>query len=561
MHDIFLEISAVLVLAGAIGIVLHLLKQPPIVGYVITGLIVGPLGYMHLNNSEVLQSLSEIGITLLLFMVGLELTLKDLRQMGWVVGLVGVAQIFTMTALGAAIFGFFGFELRTALYLGLGIGVSSTIIAVKLLSEKRDLESLYGKLVLGILIVEDIISVLALALITGFGGGSVATLPAMLLVLGKLVVLFAIAIVASRHLFPKLVEKLSSSSDLIFLFSLAWGLGFATLISGKLFGLSPEIGGFLAGLTLANSSQHVHIASRMKPLRDFFLILFFIILGSQLVIADWKTVLMAGLGFTVLGVFIKPIFTFIYLTIMGFKGRTSFMTASSLGHISEFSIILAVLGWQAGHLNQTALSSMTFATILSFVAASYLLTHNQNIAAKWRGFLAWWDVKGKSREGNGHGRSFRHHIVLIGGDRTGRSILHALKDMHHRFLVIDFNPAIVRNLKDKNISVLFGDIADPEIQEEAAIDRAKLVISTVADYQDSLALINAVRGSEGRVKLIVSANNDWEAKQLYEKGADYVLMPNFLSGLQLAEMLEKDVTLKNLARWRTRDLELLGEKI
>src|SRR5690606_29740887 len=129
-------------------------------------------------------------------------------------------------------------------------------------------------------------------------------------------------------LFPWLADKLARSSELIFLFSLAWGLGFATLISHELFGLTPEIGGFLAGLTLANSNVHLHIASRMKPLRDFFLILFFIVLGSQLVLSDWQTVVVAALGLAVLGVMIKPLFTFIVLTILGYRGRTSFLTAS-----------------------------------------------------------------------------------------------------------------------------------------------------------------------------------------------------------------------------------------
>ncbi len=559
MHGVFGEISLIIVLAGILGILVHMLKQPAILAYILTGLIVGPLGYLQLNNAEILNSLSGIGITLLLFMVGLELSLKDIKQMGWVVVVVGITQIAVMALLGSLIFTMFGLSAQAAVYLGLGVGISSTIIAVKIISEKRDQDSLYGKLVLGILIVEDLVSILALAVISGFSGGQAASFATIALVLLKLAVLLAIAIFASRHFFPWVAERLAKSGDLIFLFSLAWGLGFATIISENLFGLTPEIGGFLAGLTLANSHQNLQIASRMKPLRDFFLILFFIILGSKLIIEDLATMLLAALGIMLLGVIVKPVFTFVMLTFFGYKGRTSFMTASSLAHISEFSIILAVLGWRAGHLNESALSLMTLATILSFVAASYLLAHNQTLAQNFRAFLAWWDPKEGSREILSKERSLRGHIVLVGAHRTGQSILHSLEELHRKFVVVDFNPSIVRKFKERGIYTLFGDISDPEIQEKAHMERARVIISTVPDFQDNLAILEAAKMYKAKAKLIVYGNNDLEAEKLYDKGADYVLMPHFLGGLQLAELLKKDINLKNIKSLRQRDLELIQQ--
>jgi len=559
MGNIFAEISLVVVLAGLLGICMHLLRQPAIIGYILTGLIVGPLGYLHLDNAEILNSLSEIGITLLLFMVGLELSLKDVKEVGWTAIIVGLLQILIVGTFSAFVFTFFGLPPVAVFYLALGVAISSTIVAVKILSEKRDLDSLSGKLVLGILIIEDIVSIIALALISGVSAQTTISLAPIILVVLKLMALFVLTIVASKHIFPWIVERMARSGELIFLFSLAWGLGFATLISDRLFGLTPEIGGFLAGLTLANTYQHLQIASRMKPLRDFFLILFFIVLGSRLVIDDLASAVLAALGIVAIGVLVKPAVTFILLSILGYRGRTSFITASSLAHISEFSIILAVLGFRAGHISEELLSLITLSTIISFILASYLVYNNQHIAMKLRGFFRWWDPRAPKRELSSTGRSMRGHIILIGAHRTGQSILHSLEEMHKKFMVIDFNPAIVRKFRNRGIYTLFGDISDPDIQENANIDKAKIIISTVPDFQDTLSLLETVKNKNSRAKLIVYGNNDLEAEKLYAKGADYVLMPHFLGGMQLAELLKKDNNLKSIDKLKKRDLQLIEE--
>ena len=548
-----------LVLAGLVGVVLHLLKQPAIVGYVLTGLIVGPLGYLRLNNTGVLDSLSEIGITLLLFMVGLELSFKDFRQIGRVVVIAGLAQMGIITALGLYIFNLFGFSFAASLFLSLGVGFSSTIVAVKALSEQKDIESLYGKLVLGILILQDVIAILVISLISGFGQGAVGNFYSVIGILIKLAILFGAAYLASRRLFPWLVEKFSSSSEITFLFSLAWGLGFATLISEGLFHLSPEIGGFLAGLTLANTTQHLHIANKMRPLRDFFLILFFIVLGSKLIVADLSMILLGALGILLLAVVVKPIFTFLIASILGYRGRTSFLTATYLAHISEFSIILAILAERSGYLSASAVSTVTLATILSFVTGSYAMKHSHNIARFLRPLLTWWDPVDGWREHRERGKALRGHIILLGAHRIGHSILHSLEDLHKRFVVVDFNPTIVKNLKERGIRTIFGDVSDPEVQEMINLGKAKLVISTITDLEDNLSIIASARMQNSKAKLILSASNDWEARKLYNNGADYVLMPHFLSGLQLAELLRKDISLKHIDRLKNRDLELIEE--
>ena len=558
MHGIFTEISLVVVLAGVLGIVVNILRQPAIVGYVIAGLIVGPLGLVHLSSTEVINSLSEIGITLLLFMVGLELSLKDLKQVGPVALVVGLAQITVMTTLGAFVFNMAGLPLQTALYLGFGIGISSTIIAVKIISEKKDLESLYGKIVLGILVVEDIVSILALALISGFIASDQVSVLSLLTIVGKLLVLFILAIVAGKYIFPKIIDKLGRSQEHIFLFSLAWGLGFATLISQGLFDLTPEIGGFLAGLTLANSSQHLQISNRIRPLRDFFLILFFIVLGSQLVIEGMGEIIWLVLGVVTLGVLVKPMFTFIFLSLFGHKGRVSFLSATSLAHISEFSIVLAVLGFKAGHLDESNLSVMTLSTILSFLVASYLMSHNGNIAGALRWFFRWWDGSSKV-SGNGRSKAWREHVVLIGAHRTGQSVIHSLEDLKENFVVVDFNPSVIKHLSGKEVDVVFGDITDPDLQDRIRLPKARLIISTVPDYQDGLVILEAVKKHYPKPKIVLSATSDWEAKKLYEKGADYVLMPQFLTGLQLAELLKKDYNLKSISKLKHRDLELIDQ--
>jgi voltage-gated potassium channel Kch len=196
-------------------------------------------------------------------------------------------------------------------------------------------------------------------------------------------------------------------------------------------------------------------------------------------------------------------------------------------------------------------------TIISFVLATYLMSHNDSLVRHFRTFFAWWDPSVSKAESLPGAIDLSDHIVLVGAHRTGQSVLHALGEFHKQFIVIDFNPTVVKKLKQQGINVVFGDIGDPDIQEKANIEKAKLIISTIPSYQDNVAVIEAVRLNNKKAKIILSALDDLEARKLYEKGASYILMPHFLSGLQLAEILKKDGDLKNIDKLKTRDLNLL----
>src|SRR3989344_287815 len=276
---LFTEIVIAVISAAAIGIFFHILRQPSIIGFIVAGLIVSSLGYLAQENAQVIGNLASIGVALLLFIVGLEMNIKELRHVGKPAILVGLGQIIFTFALGYAICYALGFNNLTSFYVSIALTFSSTIVVVKLLSEKKDLRSLYGRIVVGALLIQDLVAIVVLLFLTGFK--EEGTVVNFVITLFKGIVFIAAIAVASRYL-PRLLDLIGRSRELLFLFSIAWALGIAALAGSRFVGLSMEVGGFLAGLALAGSSENFQISSKLRPLRDFFLILFFIGLGTSM---------------------------------------------------------------------------------------------------------------------------------------------------------------------------------------------------------------------------------------------------------------------------------------
>src|SRR3989338_7047268 len=328
---LFSEIAIVVVLAAALGFLAHFLKQPTVVGYLVAGILIGPLGYWEWtakwlaqigspvsNHFDVLNVFSEIGITLLLFMVGLEINTQNLKEVGKPALWTGLGQIVFTFAAGFFLVRFLGFSELASAYISIALTLSSTIIVVQLLSQKKDLNSLYGKIVVGFLLVQDFIAILALIFLSGFSNTAGST-SLFYSVLGFLfvflkggVLLFA-TVYLSRKLFPRLMNLIGRSQEILYIFSLAWGLGLAALMASPWIGFSIEIGGLLAGLALANSVTHFQVASRMKPVRDFFIMLFFVALGARLAVGDFSAVLSPAAVLSVFVLIGNPIIVMIIM--------------------------------------------------------------------------------------------------------------------------------------------------------------------------------------------------------------------------------------------------------
>lgn len=568
MNSLFLDLTIVLILAGLIAFLISLLKQPGIIAYIITGLIVGSFGYYQMNMGNVLHGLSQIGITLLLFMVGLELDISQLKKIGKTAILTGLGQVVITSLLGYLIITSLGFSTTTALYIAPALTFASTIIVVKLLTEKKDLQSLYGKIVIGIFLIQDFIAVmilLGLASVSSEGGSIYGNLPAwqsvIFTIVRALILMLFVAWMSSK-VFPKIINIIGKSEELVLIFSLAWALGLAAFVSLPIIGFSLEIGGFLAGLALARSAVHYEISSRIKPLRDFFIIIFFIVLGSGLSVGNFSG--LSG-SIIILSLFVligNPIIVMLLLALQGYKPRTGFFAGVTVAQISEFGLILVALGNKLGHLSNAEVSMVTMVGVITFAVSSYMILYSTKIYEKFRFVFKHLDFfKGKA-EKHLNFEVMENHVVLIGAHRMGRHIIESLSKQKHPVVIVDFNPEIVEKYLQSGLLAICGDATDSYIQQQINLAKAKLVISTIPDLEDNIMLLDAVKklssGKRKKPKMIFMAQDEDEIKFLYEQNIDYVISPHFMSGLHLAKILEDDHSFKSLKKLREGHLRMMG---
>jgi len=562
MNHIFFEITLVLAMATALGMIARALKQPTILGYIATGLIVGPLGFLKLNSPDVIDAMAQFGIAFLLYLVGMEMRFSDLRQVGRSVILIGVGQVIFTAAVGFLLTLLLGFGLLPSVYIAVTLTFSSTIIVVKLLSEKKALESLYGRLVVGVLLVQDFIALGILILLSGLSGPDgldPAKLPLTLLAtFAKGTALLVASLAVGKYLMPRLLHRLAGSQEVLFLASLTWGLGVSAFSSLPSVGLTLEIGAFMAGIALANTVEHYQIISRVKPLRDFFAVMFFIVLGSKLIITGESSLWFATLTLSAFVLIGNPLIVMIIMGALGFRSRTSFLTGVTVAQISEFSLIVVALGHKLGHVSAEVVSLVTAVGLITITLSSYLILYSERLYELLEPLLKLFDFGGKA-EKRSFDKPLKGHVVLIGCHRMGHNILHSLEGLHKEFLVVDFNPEVIAKLHRKGIRAVYGDITDPDIQALAGLDSARVVISTVPSAPESENLVSRVKSANPHAKVIVTAETEFEAMALYERKADYVILPHFIGALQIARVLEEDRTLSSLGRLREQDLAVITE--
>lgn len=555
MTSIFFELTLILILAGGIATIISFFKQPPLVAYILTGLIVGPFGYYHLHNTEVLHGLGQVGIALLLFMVGLELDVSQLKKLGPAALMAGLGQIVVTFFLALIVINWLGFAGSGSWLIAIAISFSSTVITVKLLNEKHDVHSLYGRLSLSILLLQDFAAIAILIFMAGNNTSSSITagIPAwgtMIFTIAKAVLLIWLINWHSKYLFPKILKVIGKSDELLLVFSLAWALGLAVLVSLPFIGFSLEIGGFLAGLALAHSAVHYEISARIKTLRDFFIILFFIILGANFVVGDVSSIIIPSLILSLFVVIVKPLVIFILIGAAGYKPRTSFMVGSSLANISEFSLIVGALGLAQGRFDQTAVAVLTLTAIISIAISSYMMTFADTLYGPL-GFIArWFDFRKGSAERGFDSKGMKKHIVIIGAHRLGKHLVEVLHKSEIEFVIIDQDPSVTEYYREQGMPAICGDFNDDYIQELAGVSRARLIISTVPSGKENMAFVHTMKANKLRARLIVVAEDEEEALQLYRLGIDYALLPHFIGGQHLAKIIKNDQKLSGLRHLR-----------
>jgi Kef-type K+ transport system membrane component KefB len=501
-------------------------------------------------------------------MVGLELDFKRIKQLGKVSLAAGLGQIVFTFALGFMISLLLGFSSLASVFIAIAISFSSTIVVIKLLTEKKDLQSLYGRICVGFLLVQDFVAMGILLILGSSAANShdvFAQLPGWQFALAlfvKALIITLMLVWLSRNIFPRFMNRLGKSDELLLIFSLAWALGMAALISSPLVGFSLEVGGFLAGLALANSHIHFEIGARIRSLRDFFIVIFFIVFGTKLVFSGITTLFVPALILSLFVLIGNPLIIMLILGYLGYKPRTSFFASMAVAQISEFSFIVVALGNRLGYVPDQVLSLVTLVGIITITASSYMIINSHKLYAWLRPFLEKFDFQHGSAEKKSNEELLKNHTVLVGVNRLGSHLVNVLQNTKHQLVLVDFDPLVAGNYVQKGYNVICGDITDPYIQEQVNLEQARLIISTVPDFDDNLMLAEAVRlstsGKTKRPKLIFVAQNEQEVKDFYGQDIDYVLSPHFIGGLHLAKLLEEDQAFKELKKLKARHLKNLG---
>jgi Kef-type K+ transport system membrane component KefB len=549
-------------MAAVLSLIFRFLKQPEILAYILTGIIIGSFHLFQSSSQDMLQTMSQVGVTLLLFMVGLEIRVSDFFSIGKSLILAALGQVVLTFLAGFAISTVLGLNLMSSFYVATALTFSSTIVVIKILSDKRELHSLYAKFSVGILLAQDIAAIGLLMFLSGFSANATGLdfLMNVLLTLAKGVVLVGIVVLLSKQVFPKIIESISKSPETLFLASLAWVFGLAAVISSHYVGFTIEIGGFLAGLALANSMANYQIIAKAKTLRDFFIVIFFVLLGIQMSFGSIYTVIIPAIILSIFVILVKPFLVMIVMAAMGYRKRTAFLTGLSLSQISEFSLILVFAGYKLGAFDQSVVSLVTLVGLISFFVSSYALINSKALYRMFAGKLNFLERNVKQEEivqSEDKMENLQNHVVVVGGDQMGESILEALEDMDILVVVVDFDPKIVEKLKDKKVHRLFGDIADLDIQERAKLDEAKMVISTIPDIEDNLLLLKELKHENRKAKIVVTAMDTRDAKILYKEGADYVILPHLAGGRQIAKIILDD-HLDNIENLKQKDQKYLS---
>lgn len=558
MSEIFLELTIVIFLAAVLSYFFRRVGQPVVLAYILAGVFIGPFAGLQLQQKEILHTLGQLGVTLLLFMVGLEMPIQTIRRIGWVTILAGLSQVIVTATLAFFLGVVLHLSALTSFILAIALTFSSTILIVEQLHEKKEHHSLFGRLLVGILLLQDCFALALFILLPGFSNTVAFSNFDIGLLLVKVVGLIVALLILGKWVFPRLLDSVASSSDTLFLVAIAWLLGFSTLMSSPFFGFSLEMGGFVAGITLAAAMERYQIGAHARPLRDFFLTIFFVFLGMNLKPFNLAVYIVPLLAFFAFVIFVKPLILAYIMSVFGYRKRTAFLTGVYTGQISEFSLILIGLALQRGYISTELVSVVSFVGVLSFALSTFAM-HNAQKLFGAMGSLLLLERKHTNTESlEGEEKKLAElsgHTVLIGGHRMGERILQELAKRGDALVIIDFDPDIIRDMRGKNMITVFGDIADEEIHNRSRLDLAKLVVSTVPDVHANLTLLHALRRKNTGVTVIVVAKDTNDAKLLYAHGADYVVLPDLSAGRYVVWMLTDQKN--NFETRRLEDMQYL----
>jgi Kef-type K+ transport system membrane component KefB len=522
--DTFLEFAAILGISVAAGLIGRMLKQPLIVSFIAVGLLVGPYGIDLLRSGDKIYLLSELGIAVLLFAVGLKLDVSLIRSTGKVALYAGLGQVLFTSVFGYLICIWLGFEPVVSIYIAVALTFSSTIIIVKLLSDKKEIQSLHGQISIGFLIVQDIVVIVAMIVLSAMGTPSETTLTnEIILVLVKGIGLIILVILLMRYVLTWVSSLMARTPELLVLFALAWGIALAAF--SDYLGFSKEVGAFLGGLSLASTPYREVVAGRLTSVRDFLLLFFFIHLGSQVNVPLLGQQIFPAVMLSLFVLIGNPIIVMIILGLMGYRKRTGFLAGLNVAQISEFSLILAALGLSLGQIDEETLGLITLVGLITIGISTYLIMYSHQLYEKVAPALQIFEKKLPSMEVDDEDASQKEFDVIIFGlGMYGNNIARSLESEGFRVFGVDFDPRALKRWKKKGRAGQYGDADDPELPDILPLS-AQCVISTLDDKPVNLALIKYFQDAGYEGKIAVTSYTGRTAKEMEKAGADLVLLP------------------------------------
>ena len=542
-HGLVTDIAICIIAAWIVAVVSQVARQPLLLAYLVAGFAVGPHGFQWVTNPDSIQTISEIGLSLLLFMIGLEIDLKQMLSAGRVITFTALSQILGCAVLGWLVFNFIGPAQNKleAIYLAIAAAMSSTVIIVKILYDKRELETLSGRITLGVLVLQDVFVILFLAIQPNLKNPAITPL---VLALGKVILLLSVAFLTSRFALPKVFKQIARLPELVLVGALAWCLALAGF-AGWL-GLSTAMGALIAGMMISTFPYTLDVVARVTSIRDFFVTLFFVGLGMEIPLPTWSYILWTLFVclFLVASRF-ATIFPPLYRMRQGF--RVSLLPAINLSQLSELSLVLLALGLKSGDVSTNTVGIAAFSFAFLAVGSTYGILKSEGLlraVTPWLRKLDLKDLDQDAKENSGGEKSKR--ICLLGFSWTASSLLAEIErnrpDLLAEIVVIDFNPVVHEKLKARKVHAVYGDITARDVLHHAGAGHAEFIICSLPNMvlkgADNLKMLRQLRELNPVAKIIVHAELLADVPKLYAAGASYVTAPRLLEAADLRQVVE-----------------------
>jgi Kef-type K+ transport system membrane component KefB len=552
--DLLSSIGICVSAAALLAVVGWRLRQPLILAYLLTGVIIGPHILKWVPNQESISTVAEIGLILLLFVIGLEIDLKKLASAGAPVLLTGALQVPICIALGLAFF--YGIGVRNGpndyslVYLAACMSLSSTLVVVKLLYDKFELDTLPGRVTLGVLVIQDLWAVGMLAVQPNLTNPDLLPL-AFSLWKGALMVVGSLAL--SKYVLPFIFRSVAKAPELVLVSGLAWCFFLSGVAS--FIGLSPEMGALIAGISLSTFPYNLDVMAKAVSIRDFFVTLFFVALGMQIPIPTWQVVGIAVAASVFVMVSRLSVVPILYALRLGH--RASLLPAINLAQVSEFSIVVASLGFARHQIPADVVTIVIITFAITAVLSTYMINASHRVQRVISGWLKVLRIKDLDAAPTGEEvrEERKETVVFLGFFRDASSVLQELesegdsqdaKDFLRKILVIDFNPTVMRELRRRKISCIYGDIAHADTLRHASIENAELVISSITDDilrgTNNMRMLKNVRASCPTARVVLTSEHIPQALHFYEAGADFVYIPRLHSAPMLAQILKQGLS-------------------